>query len=160
MAVYHTLSFVDLTPVEGINSTIREIQERRAGSMAMGRLRGQRQQKQQGPAILSVFNKAISRQPPKKQFGYKSRIKKVADKYQGKSPRAVSARKSKMSSRGSYHNEGMVKGEDFPNVTVTEAFDGDIEHDEHALGGQAISATSNMSQAASKVDFKLPSIVE
>ena len=153
MAVYHTLPFVDLSPVDGFKATIREIQERRAGAIAMSKLRGLKQQKTQGPAILNVLNKVVNKQPTTKKFGYLGRIKKVADKFQSKWPEP-NMQKTKTLSKASYY------GEENPSITITDALDGEMDTEEIPLRRQTSSAISNVSQTFSRGDFKLPSIIE
>lgn len=81
VAVYHALSFVNLTDIDNMFSadTLREMKERRFGSNVRDRLRGFNRKKEQGPAILEVFNK-VTKKPTLPVQPYKkkpSKIKKV-----------------------------------------------------------------------------------
>ena len=160
--MYHTLSFVDLAPVEEFNSTYREIQAKRAGARAIGKLRGQKPQpKPQAAGIFDVYNKVVNKQVKVPKFGYMGRIKKVADKFQTKTPEML-MKKSKSSNKALVQNEAELKGEEVPSVTVTreDTLEGDLDNDDTLQPGRTSSAMSSMSQNVSRVDFKLPSIVE
>lgn len=64
VAVYHTLPFVDLTPVDSLNDTMKGIQARRAGNIALSKLRGVKTKKQEVPAIMQLFNKMVNKPGP------------------------------------------------------------------------------------------------
>ncbi|XP_052778898.1 WD repeat-containing protein on Y chromosome-like [Mya arenaria] len=84
VAVYHALSFVELTPVEKNNRIMKEIHDRRAGNIALNRLRGVQNRKQDQPGFMSLFTKMVTkpktspRKPPPA-----NRMKKVAERFQG-----------------------------------------------------------------------------
>ena len=156
--MYHALSFVDLSPVDSFNETMRQIQARRAGSIALNRAKGQKAQKvQQQPTLYTIYKNVVNKPPPPKRFGYKGRIKKVADKYQGKPGEMQMKKKSKISSKSSDHNEAVLK-ETQPNIVVTkdENADDDVENHGGMLMARTDSNVTQMSQNNSRVDFKLP----
>lgn len=81
VAVYHALSFVDLTDTDNILSKniVKEMKERRFGTNVRDRLKGINRKKEQGPVILEVFSKVTKKpilpvQPYKKK---PSKIKKA-----------------------------------------------------------------------------------
>lgn len=81
VAVYHALSFVDLTDTDNILSrnVVKEMKDRRYGANVRDRLKGIHRKKEQGPVILEVFNKVTKKpilpvQPYKKK---PSKIKKA-----------------------------------------------------------------------------------
>lgn len=81
VAVYHALSFVDLTDTDHILSKniVKEMKEMRFGANVRDRLKGIHRKKEQGPVILEVFNKVTKKpilpvQPYKKK---PSKIKKA-----------------------------------------------------------------------------------
>ena len=85
VAVYHTLPFVDLTPIDVNNSDLRELKQRRVDNFALSRLRGQQVRKQDVPAIITLYNKitAKSKHSPRKKLPPANRIKKIAERFQG-----------------------------------------------------------------------------
>ena len=136
LAVYHALSFVDLSPVDSFNETMRELQARRAGSIALSRAKGQKTQKVQQPTLFQVYKNVVNKPTaPAKRFGYMGRIKKVADKYQGKSGDGLMKKKSSGDAT------------EQPNVVVTkyESSDGDGDNENH--GGMA-RTDSNITQVS------------
>lgn len=64
VAVYHTLPFVDLSPVNALNDTMKEIQSRRARAIALNKLRGFKTKKVEVPAIMNLFSKVVNKQGP------------------------------------------------------------------------------------------------
>lgn len=64
VAVYHTLPFVDLSPVDALNDTMKGIQARRARAIALSKLRGFKAKKVETPAIMNLFNKVVNKQGP------------------------------------------------------------------------------------------------
>ena len=140
VAVYHTLSFVDLSPVECFNETMRQIQARRAGTIALNRARREKAQKvSQQPTLYKLYKNVLNKPAPQKRFGYMGRIKKVADKYQGKAGEVLVKKKSVA--------EEVVP----PNVIITKddnSVDGDGDNDIH--GGLMDRTESNMSQVPSQ----------
>ncbi|XP_045212836.2 WD repeat-containing protein on Y chromosome-like [Mercenaria mercenaria] len=117
VAVYHTLPFVDLSPVEALTDTMKEIQARRAMNMALNKLRGIKPKKPEVPAIIQLFNKIVNKQGPPVQRFRTSRIKKVADKYQG--PLSARGRRQKESRPNSKASSNNVQ----PEIKVDEARD-------------------------------------
>lgn len=81
--MYHTLPFVDLNPLDAMNDEMREFQDRRACTMALNRLRGIHNKKQNVPAIVSLFNKVVGKKGQTVKRGPANRMKKVAEKFQG-----------------------------------------------------------------------------
>lgn len=88
--MYHALPFVDLTPLDAMNDAMRDIQNRRACTLAMNRLRGIHVRKQEVPAIISLYQKVVGKRGPVVKKTPANRIKKVAEKFQG--PQVSSAK--------------------------------------------------------------------
>ncbi|XP_060578286.1 WD repeat-containing protein on Y chromosome-like isoform X2 [Ruditapes philippinarum] len=176
VAVYHTLPFVELTPIDPFTDTIKEIQTRRAGNLAMNKLRGLNPRKPDTPAILQVFNQLVKKQgSPVQKYKLGNRLKKVADRYQ--SPISARGRRrkdsrsaSKASSSKSQPETKVVESRDGSRAEtkVVESRDGSrtdlsesLEEDENAcdkLGSSTLSCGSPGN--GSRADVKLPSIVE
>lgn len=162
VAVYHTLPFVDLSPVEAQNKVIREIQERRAGTMAMNKMRGMQKKKQEIPAILSVFNKVVNKPAvPVKRYGHGGRIKKVADKYQGTlSVNSPDVKNKKLKGAGQTEPAGS-RLDDAVELSRGDVSDDEPEEEEAIIPpGKRASSTMSCTPTQSKVEFKLPSIHE
>ena len=151
--------------MDALNQTMKEIQARRAGTMAVNKLRGVRPKKQEVPAILSLFNKVVGKPAqPTKRFRYQGRIKKVAEKYQGplsnQSPDDLSKKMRGQTSETlvTIPTESTDKTHDplsdGSRAELSEYEMDDVEIERRASSGLSISPTQ------SKVDFKLPSIVE
>lgn len=83
VAVYHTLPFADLAPLDAMNDDMKELQDRRACIMTLNRLRGIPPRKQRVPAIVSLYNKVMNKKGPTIKKIQAGRIKKVAEKFQG-----------------------------------------------------------------------------
>jgi len=62
---------------------IKDIQSRRAGNLALNRLRGVHQRKNEQPAIMNIFNKMLAKPKLVRKPLPVGRIRKVAEKYQG-----------------------------------------------------------------------------
>ena len=88
------MPFVDLAPLEAMNDDMRELQDRRACNMAVNRLRGIHTRKSEMPAIVSLFNKVVNKKGPVVKKLQASRIKKVAEKFQGTGQNGYSKRDS------------------------------------------------------------------
>ena len=167
VAVYHTLAFSDLTPVYVINNTIKEIQARRAGALAVSRLRGFRKKKADEPAILNIYNKVVNKPVPSaKRYGQGSRIKKVAEKFQGpltgkqSSPESSKAsKKKKEQSETGKEAPVKIQLESGDASGQFEVLESEADEDDASMIHNG-SSTSGSFSAGSKVEFKLPSIVE
>lgn len=167
VAVYHTLPFAELAPVDANNDTIKGIQARRAGNIAINKLRGLKQKKADCPAIMSLFNKVISKQgPPIPKVRPSYRIRKVADKFQGpllKSPEArVKRQKDSRPNSKASSNDAPPEVKSQEVRADSRAGLSDFGEEEIPCERRASSDMSCGSQGnASRVDMaKLPSIVE